>query len=116
MVWWSSQQPAFVVEGAGGTAQALMARGITYAPDFLVNAGGVIQVATSLRASTSLGPNTHRGHLRRDDVGAGASPQTRESRRRRLRITSPRSGWHASAATGSGSRRADPESRDPRQP
>ena len=37
-----------VVEGAGGTAQALMARGITYAPDFLVNAGGVIQVSDEL--------------------------------------------------------------------
>ena len=36
------------VEGAGGTAEALMARGITYAPDFLVNAGGVIQVSDEL--------------------------------------------------------------------
>ena len=37
-----------VVEGPGGTAQTLMARGITYAPDFLVNAGGVIQVSDEL--------------------------------------------------------------------
>jgi valine dehydrogenase (NAD+) len=37
-----------VVEGLDGTAQALMARGITYAPDFLVNAGGVIQVGDEL--------------------------------------------------------------------
>jgi valine dehydrogenase (NAD+) len=37
-----------VIEGDGGTAQALMARGITYAPDFLVNAGGVIQVSDEL--------------------------------------------------------------------
>lgn len=37
-----------VVEGAGGTADRLMARGITYAPDFLVNAGGVIQVSEEL--------------------------------------------------------------------
>ena len=36
------------VEGAGGTAEALLARGITYAPDFLVNAGGVIQVSDEL--------------------------------------------------------------------
>jgi valine dehydrogenase (NAD+) len=36
------------VEGPGGTADALMARGITYAPDFLVNAGGVIQVSDEL--------------------------------------------------------------------
>jgi len=36
------------VDGADGTAQALMARGITYAPDFLVNAGGVIQVSDEL--------------------------------------------------------------------
>jgi valine dehydrogenase (NAD+) len=37
-----------VDEGPGGTADALMARGITYAPDFLVNAGGVIQVSDEL--------------------------------------------------------------------
>jgi valine dehydrogenase (NAD+) len=37
-----------VIEGDGGTAQALMDRGITYAPDFLVNAGGVIQVSDEL--------------------------------------------------------------------
>ncbi len=37
-----------VAEGPGGTADALMARGITYAPDFLVNAGGVIQVSDEL--------------------------------------------------------------------
>ena len=37
-----------VLEGPGGTAEALMARGITYAPDFLVNAGGVIQVSDEL--------------------------------------------------------------------
>jgi valine dehydrogenase (NAD+) len=36
------------VEGEGGTAERLMARGITYAPDFLVNAGGVIQVSDEL--------------------------------------------------------------------
>ena len=38
-----------VSQGPGGTAQALMARGITYAPDFLVNAGGVIQVSDELQ-------------------------------------------------------------------
>jgi valine dehydrogenase (NAD+) len=38
-----------VSEGAGGTADRLLARGITYAPDFLVNAGGVIQVSDELR-------------------------------------------------------------------
>jgi valine dehydrogenase (NAD+) len=37
-----------VVEGTEGTARALMDRGITYAPDFLVNAGGVIQVSDEL--------------------------------------------------------------------
>jgi valine dehydrogenase (NAD+) len=37
-----------VVEGVGGTADRLRARGITYAPDFLVNAGGVIQVSDEL--------------------------------------------------------------------
>ena len=38
-----------VVEGATGTAQMLLARDITYAPDFLVNAGGVIQVSDELQ-------------------------------------------------------------------
>jgi valine dehydrogenase (NAD+) len=38
-----------VTEGGGGTADQLVARGITYAPDFLVNAGGVIQVSDELR-------------------------------------------------------------------
>ena len=37
-----------VTEGHGGTADALEKRGITYAPDFLVNAGGVIQVSDEL--------------------------------------------------------------------
>jgi valine dehydrogenase (NAD+) len=37
-----------VREGQGGTADLLHARGITYAPDFLVNAGGVIQVSDEL--------------------------------------------------------------------
>lgn len=38
-----------VTEGEGGTADRLAARGITYCPDFLVNAGGVIQVSDELR-------------------------------------------------------------------
>ncbi len=37
-----------VAEGPGGTADRLRERGITYAPDFLVNAGGVIQVSDEL--------------------------------------------------------------------
>ena len=37
-----------VTEGLGGTADRLAARGITYCPDFLVNAGGVIQVSDEL--------------------------------------------------------------------
>ena len=37
-----------VTEGPGGTAERLRERGVTYAPDFLVNAGGVIQVSDEL--------------------------------------------------------------------
>jgi valine dehydrogenase (NAD+) len=37
-----------VTEGEGGTAERLVSRGITYCPDFLVNAGGVIQVSDEL--------------------------------------------------------------------
>jgi valine dehydrogenase (NAD+) len=36
-------------ESEQGTATRLLERGITYAPDFLVNAGGVIQVSDELR-------------------------------------------------------------------
>jgi valine dehydrogenase (NAD+) len=35
-------------EGAGGSADLLEKRGILYAPDFVVNSGGVIQVADEL--------------------------------------------------------------------
>lgn len=37
-----------VTEGDGGTADRMVSRGITYCPDFLVNAGGVIQVSDEL--------------------------------------------------------------------
>ncbi len=37
-----------VIDGPGGTADRLRERGVTYAPDFLVNAGGVIQVSDEL--------------------------------------------------------------------
>ncbi len=37
-----------VTEGVGGTADRLRERGIAYAPDYLVNAGGVIQVSDEL--------------------------------------------------------------------
>ncbi len=37
-----------VTEGPGGTADQLHTKGVTYAPDFLVNAGGVIQVSDEL--------------------------------------------------------------------
>ncbi|MEP6648329.1 MAG: Glu/Leu/Phe/Val dehydrogenase dimerization domain-containing protein [Lapillicoccus sp.] len=37
-----------VVEGPGGSADLLEERGILYAPDFVVNSGGVIQVADEL--------------------------------------------------------------------
>ena len=37
-----------LTEGPGGTAERLRERGVTYAPDFLVNAGGVIQVSDEL--------------------------------------------------------------------
>lgn len=37
-----------VTEGPGGTAERLAGRGVVYCPDFLVNAGGVIQVSDEL--------------------------------------------------------------------
>ncbi len=37
-----------VTNGNGGSAERMRARGIIYAPDFLVNAGGVIQVSDEL--------------------------------------------------------------------
>ena len=47
---WSAAAPttSWSARAHGGTADRLLARGITYAPDFLVNAGGVIQVSDEL--------------------------------------------------------------------
>ena len=50
------QQPARSPRASGGTADRLRARGITYAPDFLVNAGGVIQVSDELHGFDMDGP------------------------------------------------------------
>jgi valine dehydrogenase (NAD+) len=68
-------------EGAGGTAERLLARGITYAPDFLVNAGGVIQVSDELhgfdmeRARERTGTIfEHTLEVLRDADAAGVSP------------------------------------------
>ena len=56
-----------VTEGPGGTADRLRERGITYCPDYLVNAGGVIQVSDELhgfdmararRATAAIGRHT----------------------------------------------------------
>ena len=60
-----------VSEGEGGTADRLRERGITYAPDFLVNAGGVIQVSDELHGfDMRPGPRAHRDDLRAHPRGA----------------------------------------------
>jgi valine dehydrogenase (NAD+) len=70
-----------VTEGDGGTADRLLSRGITYAPDFLVNAGGVIQVSDELngfdfeRAKRAAGPiYEHTLEVLRTADEAGVSP------------------------------------------
>ena len=82
-----------VSEGEGGTADRLLARGITYAPDFLVNAGGVIQVSDELH-----GFDMHRARERtatifehtlevlRDADAAGVSPAVAADRLAERRI------------------------------
>ncbi len=82
-----------VSEGEGGTADRLLARGITYAPDFLVNAGGVIQVSDELH-----GFDMHRARERtatifehtlevlRDADSAGVSPAVAADRLAERRI------------------------------
>ena len=80
-------------EGEGGTADRLLARGITYAPDFLVNAGGVIQVSDELH-----GFDMHRARERtatifehtlevlRDADAAGVSPAVAADRLAERRV------------------------------
>ena len=82
-----------VSEGEGGTADRLLARGITYAPDFLVNAGGVIQVSDELhgfdmqrareRTATIF---EHTLEVLRDADAAGVSPAVAADRLAERRI------------------------------
>jgi valine dehydrogenase (NAD+) len=80
-------------EGEHGTATRLMERGITYAPDFLVNAGGVIQVSDELhgfdmqrareRTATIF---EHTLEVLRDADAAGVSPALAADRLAERRI------------------------------
>ncbi len=82
-----------VSEGERGTADRLLARGITYAPDFLVNAGGVIQVSDELhgfdmqrareRTATIF---EHTLEVLRDADAAGVSPAVAADRLAERRI------------------------------
>ena len=99
-----------VSEGEGGTADRLLARGITYAPDFLVNAGGVIQVSDELH-----GFDMHRARERtatifehtlevlRDADAAGVSPAVAADRLAERRIAAGgRRPWLPGDRVGSG--------------
>jgi valine dehydrogenase (NAD+) len=101
-----------VSEGEGGTADRLMARGITYAPDFLVNAGGVIQVSDELH-----GFDMHRARERtatifehtlevlRDADAAGVSPAVAADRLAERRVAAGgRRPWLPGDRVGSGAR------------
>jgi leucine dehydrogenase len=61
------QQPA----ARAAHAEALQARGILYAPDYVINAGGIINVGMELRqaATTREGHGAHRSHLRTAEAG-----------------------------------------------
>ena len=69
-------------EGERGTADRLLERGIIYAPDFLVNAGGVIQVSDELhgfdferaRAKTAAHLRPHRSRCCALAAERGISP------------------------------------------
>jgi valine dehydrogenase (NAD+) len=82
-----------VTEGAGGTADRLLARGITYAPDFLVNAGGVIQVSDELHGFDMQRARErtrtifeHTLEVLRDAEAAGISPAVAADRLAERRI------------------------------
>ena len=67
-----------VTEGDGGTADRLVLRGITYCPDFLVNAGGVIQVSDELLGFDFDRARERDGHLRAHPRGAARRPTSRQ--------------------------------------
>ena len=97
-----------VEEGEGGTADRLLARGITYAPDFLVNAGGVIQVSDELHGfDFERAKKARLRDLRADPRRCCGPPTRRASPPRPPPTTSPRSGWPLQRAAGSGSRPAE---------
>ena len=101
-----------VSEGERGTAARLLARGITYAPDYLVNAGGVIQVSDELH-----GFDMHRARERtatifehtlevlRDADAAGVSPAVAADRLAERRVAAGgRRPWLPGDRVGSGAR------------
>ena len=71
-----------------GLEKVLADRGILYAPDYLVNAGGVIQVADERPASTSSGPAYGPGRSTRQPRGS-----SRWRTRRACRPPWPPTGW-----------------------
>ncbi len=97
-----------VSDGERGTAARLLARGITYAPDFLVNAGGVIQVSDELhgfdmqrareRTATIF---EHTLEVLRDADAAGVSPALAADRLAARRIAAGgRRPWLPGEAVG----------------
>ena len=93
-----------------GTEKLLADRGILYAPDYVVNAGGLIQVADEIDGfSEPTGPRQGGRRSSRRRPGCSSSPMRRECPRRWRRTGSPRSGWPGSAAcVGSSCRPAPP--------
>ena len=72
----------------------LAERGILYAPDYCVNAGGVIQVADELRGLlVRAGQGQGRRDLRHHARGCSRPPPTRASRPRWPPTGSPSGGW-----------------------
>ena len=75
-----------------GIEKQLADRGVLYAPDYVVNSGGVIRSPTRSGASTSNGPNRRRAGSSRRPAGSSRSARTRACRPRLRRIDSRNAG------------------------
>ena len=89
-----------------GVEKMLADRGVLYAPDYVVNSGGVIQVADEYRGYVAgAGPDQGDGDLRHHPAASSPWPPRRASHLRSRPIGWPSGGWPRSAGcAGSWSR------------
>ncbi len=83
-----------------GVEKQLADRGILYAPDYVVNAGGLIQVADELHGFDFERARERASHIFDTTREVFALAATDGCRRRWRQTASPSSGWPMRAATG----------------